>query len=82
MHPLLHRVFSFEGLIRFVFGCSVASLLLPPVSMFAGFPRFQKFYAKFVDLVQYYGSLNLRDKIAQAYSNYKIKGDNSNEESK
>lgn len=53
----------FEDVIHFTFYCSILALLLPPVKMFARLPRFAAGYETFVDLVQYWGSLNLREKI-------------------
>lgn len=53
----------FEDVIHFTFYCSILALLLPPAKMFARLPRFAAAYETFVDLVQYWGSLNLRSKL-------------------
>lgn len=51
-------------------GCSILSLILPPVEMFDDFPRLQKWYRLLCKLIKYFGSLDLRGKIIQLYPSY------------
>ena len=60
-----------ETVMQIVFWCSVASLLLPPVELFDTWPRFKRYYTFAIRIINYYGALNLRGKIAQKYVEYK-----------
>lgn len=51
----------------FVFSCSILSNFLPPIEVFADFPRFQKYYVLFVNLTHHYGALNFRGKMIAEY---------------
>ena len=55
----------------FTLFCSILSATIPPVEIWNGYPRFQKSYALFVNLVSHYGALNLRGSIVRkALKNY------------
>ncbi len=56
-----------------VTGCSLASLLLPPIEYFDEFPRFQPYYRLFCKIVVKWGSLDLRGKIIGMYDSYQKK---------
>lgn len=60
----------FDWAARWVFICSVASLILPPVEFFEEFPGFQKFYRVLCKFLKYWGSLDFRGKIIAQYPQY------------
>lgn len=57
----------------FVTGCSILSLILPPVEFFDDFPRFQKYYRLFCKIIVKWGSLDLRGKVIQQYKSFQKK---------
>jgi hypothetical protein len=63
-------------LASFVTGCSLLSLLLPPVEFFDEFPRFQKFYRLFCKIIVKWGSLDVRGKVITMYDSYQKKNGN------
>src|SRR5882757_10511230 len=71
-NPMLHFY------MHFVFWSTIISIAMPPIELFNKFPKFQAAYQIAVNIVQYYCSLAVRGKIAQAYQNLKG-GGNSNE---
>lgn len=60
----------FDYAARWVFICSVLSLILPPVEFFEEFPRFQAYYRLFGKFLKYWGNLNFRSKIIELYPQY------------
>lgn len=59
-----------DGIARWVLGCSIASIILPPVEFFDDFPRFQKWYRLFCKFVKYFGALDFRAKVIEMYPSF------------
>ena len=52
---------------RWVFTCTLLSLILPPVEFFNSYPRFQESYRLFCKVLKYWGSLDFRGKVIELY---------------
>lgn len=55
---------------KWVFFCTILSLLLPPVEFFDDFPKFQPYYRFVCKFLKYFGSLDFRGKIIAQYPQY------------
>lgn len=57
----LHKLFDIAGGV--VMGCSLLYSFLPPYETFDGYPRFQKFYKVFTQIIARWGGLNLKSVV-------------------
>ena len=60
----------FDILSKWVFVCSMLSIVLPPVEFFEKYPKFQDGYRLFCKLLKYFGALDFRGKIISQYPQY------------